>query len=380
VEKEMFYFLIFHTSISANKELDKKLLTTFLYGCILYIILHAILNSSDRPFIQMIKQYFWFILGLDVVCMAYIYKTIYDKQQEAGIGSQSLLGKLTEFMENLVDTSVYKDQIDIPVTTITTNPVPITTTPQTINNTQPPATQNDNKPASILKPTQPPQRKSVDFDETRDEIHEFETTLPPDNDTLLNMITNPGGNSNPSITTGLATDPNDLATPINRIRQQAQLPSTPITNPPHLGQHVDQPSTLAASQMANPSIQMATPLTQIRQQVQQQQQPPNTIPPPMSGKLAPPVATKVKPGDGAVRDIKYDPSEFLRDIQYETRLPSEQSIPPSGGQSNLDSFGNNQGGLSYDPSQDDDKYSSVSKVSDLGSMLDFDMKEFENTI
>jgi hypothetical protein len=128
------------------------------------------------------------------------------------------------------------------------------------------------------------------------------------------------------------------------------------------------------------SSQPATPITQIRQQVQQQQQPPNTIPPPMSGKLAPPVATKVKPGDGAVRDIKYDPSEFLRDIQYETRLPSEQSVTPSGGQSSLDQFGANPGGLSYDPSQDDDKYSSVSKVSDLGSMLDFDMKEFENTI
>ena len=278
-------------------------------------------------------------------------------------------------MENLVDTSVYKDQIDIPVTTFTTNPVPITTTPQTINNTQPPATQNDIKPTSILKQQQQTPRKSVDFDESRDEIHEFETTLPPDNDTLLNMITGSASNSNPSTPPGLVADPNQLATPINRIRQQAQQPSTPITNPPHLGQ-----PTQPTQQMTNPSTQMATPLTQIRQQVQQQQQPPNTIPPPMSGKLAPPVATKVKPGDGAVRDIKYDPSEFLRDIQYETRLPSEQTIAPSGGQSSLDQFGANPGGLSYDPSQDDDRYSSVSKLSDLGSMLDFDMKEFENTI
>jgi hypothetical protein len=31
-------------------------------------------------------------------------------------------------------------------------------------------------------------------------------------------------------------------------------------------------------------------------------------------------------------------------------------------------------------SGDDDRYSTVSKVSDLGSMLDFDMKEFENSI
>jgi hypothetical protein len=371
----MFYFLIFHTSISANKELDKKLLTTFLYGCILYIVLHAILNSSDRPFIQMIKQYFWFILGLDVVCMLYIYKTIYDKQQEAGQGSQSLLGKLTEFIENLVDTSVYKEQIEIqPSTANTTNPVPMTTTP----NGGAQSSYQSSSQTSILKPsTQNPGRKSVEFDETQYEVREYEPTqpsrqiaaepeLPPDNDTLLSMITNPTHNTpKTTITTGTSAE---LATPIRQIR--AQQPSTAnqvLVQPPHLA-------------AAPNSSQMGTPLAQIRQQVQQQQQPPNTIPPPMSGKLAPPVATKVKPGDGAVRDIKYDPSEFLKDIQYETRLPSEQTIAPSAGQSNLDSFGNNPCVLSYDSSQDDDKYSSVSKQSDLGSMLDFDMKEFENTI
>lgn len=375
----MFYFLIFHTSISANKELDKKLLTTFLYGCILYIILHAILNSSDRSFIQMIKQYFWFILGLDVVCMLYIYKTIYDKQQEAGQGSQSLLGKLTEFLENLVDTSVYKEQIEIqPSTGIVSsvgNPVPITTTPHTNNTAQ----AHLGTPLSILKPPPTPGRKSVEFDESRDEIREYEPSpteleLPPDNDTLLNMITNPTTtnsviappHNNPGKSASVGSG-SELATPIRQIR--AQQPSTAAQQPPHLEQ--------------------ATPLTQIRQQVQQQQQPPGTITPPVSGKLAPPVATKVKPGDGAVRDIKYDPTEFLRDIQYETRLPSEQAIPPSTpgspltkanlGSSGFDNF-SGTGMLTNGGSGDDDRYSTVSKVSDLGSMLDFDMKEFENSI
>lgn len=395
----MFYFLIFHTSISANKELDKKLLTTFLYGCILYIVLHAILNSSDRPFIQMIKQYFWFILGLDVVCMLYIYKTIYVKQQEAGMGSQSLLGKLTEFLENLVDTSVYKEQIEIlPSTTVTKNPVPMTTTPNGgAHSSSNPSSQQSSQQSSqtsILKPsTQNPGRKLVDFDETQDEVREYEPTqpsiqiatepeLPPDNDTLISMITTPSPNTqshtaNQALSTSIAAQPaNQLATPIRQIR--AQQPSTanqvPV-QPPHLLEPVGQ--------------QMGTPLAQIRQQVQQQQQPPGTIPPPISGKLLPPVATKVKPGDGAIRDIKYDPSEILKDITYETRLPSEQSVPPTSPltQENLSSggFGGNQlssGGFQMltGGGQDDDRYSTVSKVSDLGSMLDFDMKEFENSI
>jgi len=346
----------------------------------------------------MIKQYFWFILGLDVVCMLYIYKTIYDKQQEAGQGSQSLLGKLTEFMENLVDTSVYKEQIEIQPCTIITpggNPVPMTTTPHTIQQqqlgNQPSSQTSQTSQTSILKPApQNPGRKSVEFDETQDEVREYEPTqpsrqlapepeLPPDNDTLLSMITNPTHNTpKTTITTGTSAE---LATPIRQIR--AQQPSTanhvPV-QPPHLATAPD-------------SSQMGTPLAQIRQQAQQQQQPLGTIPPPISGKLLPPVATKVKSGDGAVRDIKYDPSEFLKDIQYETRLPSEQSVPPPSspltkanlGSSGFDGFGGNNtnsGGFQMlsGGGQDDDRYSTVSKVSDLGSMLDFDMKEFENSI
>ena len=342
----------------------------------------------------MIKKYFWIIIGLDVVSMLYIYKTIYDKQQAAGQGSQSLLGKLTEFIENLVDTSVYKEQIEIlPSTAIlatANNPVPMTTTPNdgTHSSSNPSSLQSSQ--TSILKPsTQNSGRKSVDFDETQDEVREYEPTqpsiqiatepeLPPDNDTLISMITTPSPitqshTANQALSTSIAAQPaNQLATPIRQIR--AQQPSTvnqvPV-QPPHLLEQVQQ---------------MATPLAQIRQQVQQQQQPPGTIPPPVSGKLIPPVATKVKPGDGAVRDIKYDPSEFLKDIKYDTRLPSEQAIPPlTQDNINTGGFGGNQmGSGGFDMlgggGQDDDKFSTVSKLSDLGSMLDFDMKEFENSI
>ena len=339
----------------------------------------------------MIKQYFWFILGLDVVCMIYIYKTIYDKQQETGQGSQSLLGKLTEFFDNLVDTSLYSEQIEIQPSTMTTHgshPVPITTTPNGGGHFSSQAQQLGNQQlsqTSILKPsTQNQGRKSVEFDETQDEVREYEPTqpsiqiatepeLPPDNDTLLSMITNQAPNTlshtaNQEYKTTATQLDNQLATPIRQIR--AQRPST-------ADQQVAQP----------PHLEHATPLEQIRQLAQQQQQPPGTIPPPVSGKLLQPVATKVKPGDNAIRDIKYDPSGFLRDIQYETRLPSEQAIAPSAtpltkanlGTSGFDGFGGT-GMLTNGSSIDDDRFSTVSKVSDLGSMLDFDMKEFENSI
>lgn len=454
----MFYFLIFHTSISANKELDKKLLTTFLYGCILYIILHAILNSSDRSFIKTIKQYFWFIFGLDVICMIYIYKTIYDKQQESDQGSQSLLSKLSEFFENLIDTSIYKDKLEIradnnnisprhdtnniwPVNTglvntglvntglvntgpVHTNPVPITTTPHTYNN-QP---RNQNM-SSILKPSA---RKSVEFSTNRDEIREFSSVeLPPDNDTLLSMITSSNSNPTPNYpTNNQPVNSNtiinyELATPIRQIRSQhPTYISAPTPN--HMyNSKSNNPNVVPSSSTGNvgqqkglnsyvEELEQSTPLSQIRQQVKQFQQPNGTIPPPISAKHLTPIATKVKPGDVSVGDIKYDPSEIFKNIQYETRLPSEQTNPPTqfpNSQSNLPSdnlnnmsralynntddnintgthigtgtgtgMSTNSRMLTDNGSNDEDRYSVVSKVSDLGSMLDFDIKEFENSI
>lgn len=73
----MFYFLLSNSSITKIKDPEKKLLTAFLYGSVLYIIFHAIINASSRSFFQIIKSYYWILLSLDIFTLFIYYKEVF---------------------------------------------------------------------------------------------------------------------------------------------------------------------------------------------------------------------------------------------------------------------------------------------------------------
>lgn len=78
----MFYFLIFNSSILRNElQENKKIILTFLYGSISYIILHAILTTSEIMIIKIFKNYFWIFLLLDVATIYYLNADMYSLQQ-----------------------------------------------------------------------------------------------------------------------------------------------------------------------------------------------------------------------------------------------------------------------------------------------------------
>ena len=90
----MFYFLLFHSSITKTSHIDKKILITALYGSILYIIFHAIVNSSKSTFLVTIKKYFFLILSLDVLSMIYILKNLLPKVNVSPSDLQNKFGTL----------------------------------------------------------------------------------------------------------------------------------------------------------------------------------------------------------------------------------------------------------------------------------------------
>lgn len=65
----MFYYLLFNSSFSFI--VDNRLFSTILYGSILYILTHAILNYCRVEILEIINNYFWFIFVLDIISLAY---------------------------------------------------------------------------------------------------------------------------------------------------------------------------------------------------------------------------------------------------------------------------------------------------------------------
>lgn len=90
----MFYFLIFHTSISASKSIDKKMLTTFLYGSVLYLILHGLIKTSKYDIFKHLADYYWYCIIIDIATLIYLTWDIIDYHG---------------MIERFIDTSVYSN-------------------------------------------------------------------------------------------------------------------------------------------------------------------------------------------------------------------------------------------------------------------------------
>ena len=178
----MFYFLLFHSSITKSKDIDKKILITVLYGSILYIIFHAITSSSTKSFLVTIKKYFFLIFTLDVICMIYVLKNFLPQinVKDKFNNMQNMLSQINLF--GLIDTSFYDNNNEIKIDNINLSNTEefeklnklndlLQNGNNTINtnnnnniNTN---TNNNTNPSSILK-------KNVSIREDKNEINEIE--------------------------------------------------------------------------------------------------------------------------------------------------------------------------------------------------------------
>lgn len=71
----MFYYVIYNSTV-LNYSNNNKNLNTFIYGTVLYILSHGLINSYDNQFARYIKSYFWVILAIDIFCIYYLHNNM----------------------------------------------------------------------------------------------------------------------------------------------------------------------------------------------------------------------------------------------------------------------------------------------------------------
>lgn len=87
----MFYYVIYNSTI-LNYAGNNKNLNTFIYGTVLYILLHGLINSYTNQFAIYIKSYFWVILAIDIFSIYYMYNYINPENESDATNSlKSLL-------------------------------------------------------------------------------------------------------------------------------------------------------------------------------------------------------------------------------------------------------------------------------------------------
>lgn len=92
----MFYYVIYNSTV-LNYSNNNKKLNTFIYGTVLYILSHGLINSYDNKFAKYIKNYFWVVLAIDIFSIYYMYTYIDNGSENE---TDSLKALLSNFYNN----------------------------------------------------------------------------------------------------------------------------------------------------------------------------------------------------------------------------------------------------------------------------------------
>ena len=124
----MYYYLLYNSSFSFIVE--NRLFSTILYGSILYILTHAILNYCDVSILSIINNYFWTTLTLDVISFTYaIYNSFMNNDSGSVNGSSdsntSNLNVSFNLLKNKINTLLDRKN-DLTITHIPNTNIPNT--------------------------------------------------------------------------------------------------------------------------------------------------------------------------------------------------------------------------------------------------------------
>jgi hypothetical protein len=83
----MFFYLLHNSTLIKKQNGIDKHISTMIYGCLIYILLHALLYASmDNKFFVSLRKYFWIIFVLDCISVSFTYivnengKVLFDQK------------------------------------------------------------------------------------------------------------------------------------------------------------------------------------------------------------------------------------------------------------------------------------------------------------
>lgn len=369
----MFYFLLSNSSITKIKDPEKKLLTTFLYGSILYIIFHAILNTSSKPFFQIIKTYYWTILALDIFTLIFYYKdTFINLITKDGIIKKIITtvgSVLQNTFNNIADTSSYSNDVEFESNTIFDSKVENFDDVQcTLDNLKQKTQQLENLKSQHHNNNSQPDNNTNSNNNTT-----------PDNKSILKKVS---FNENENTFRIIPQEIKELNDNLQKLNQ----PNNPQPNIPQL-------NTLQSNNQETNNNNNSSSIQEIRkkQNIDKsnlQSYDNNTL-----------IKNRNELSNSELENIKlnYNPNDLLNEIEYESEQKNEllngNDFLSGNANSKLDN--NDINTIKSTPiskindlaksnkknsSSEDDKQSQISSVSDLGSVFDFNLDDFENKL
>ena len=122
----MFYYLLYNSSFSFIVE--SRLFSTILYGSILYILTHAVLNYCDISILNIINNYYWTLFTLDIISFLYaLYQSILNgninqnSQNDLTVSFNLIKNKINTMLDRKNDLTITQIPIQKNTNTNTNN-------------------------------------------------------------------------------------------------------------------------------------------------------------------------------------------------------------------------------------------------------------------
>lgn len=259
----MFYYLLYNSSfefISSN-----RLFSTILYGSILYIISHAILNYCNVEVLGIIKNYFWIIFTLDIISFSWsLYQllTLQPNNASSGSANGSANGSPEDLtvsfnlLKNKISTLFDRNKNNL---TITANEQPQSAGPIRIAHSQ--YGSSNITSSNITPPNAAPANNSSGMSISNQSISSSSSASVTGNystpiSQLHRQPNSPSSSSlnipeYPSITTPQHSQPsgNGSSTPISLLREKINIPEVNIQENNYNGDNFTE--SVAGSDVAN---------------------------------------------------------------------------------------------------------------------------------
>jgi hypothetical protein len=228
----MFYYLLYNSSFSFI--IDNRLFSTILYGSILYILTHAILNYCNIEILTIINNYFWIIFTLDIISLSYgIYQVYINPSQDiyssntennnsnhnTNTNTNTNLSVSFNLLKNKINTLLDRKN-DLTITQINTSPTNTNSLQSQQQSPQQSPRQSQQQTRESRQNTQQQgtNKFSTPISQLQNKLNSMEMEMDMDMDMDMDID---NGNSNGNT--------NTASTPINLIRQKQNMPE-PIIN------------------------------------------------------------------------------------------------------------------------------------------------------
>ena len=108
----MFYYLLYNSSFSFVVE--NRLFSTILYGSILYILTHAVLNYCDISILNIVNNYYWTLFTLDIISFLYaFYQSLTDNnpRNDLNVSFNLLKNKINTIIDRKNDLTITQSTV-----------------------------------------------------------------------------------------------------------------------------------------------------------------------------------------------------------------------------------------------------------------------------